>query len=64
MFANGALSYIVSVPSDGASIAPGCAGQIEGLATLTSTTLVGSAAVRSSTCGLPQPNVTFTLTKQ
>ena len=63
-FANGALSYIVSVPAGGASIAPDCAGQIEGLANLTSTLLVGSAAVRTSTCAVPLSNVTFTLTKQ
>jgi hypothetical protein len=63
-FANGALSYLVSVPAGGASIAPGCAGQIEGLANLTSTLLVVSAAVRTSTCAVPLSNVAFTLTKQ
>jgi len=51
------------VPVGGASIAPGCAGQIEGLANLTSTLLIGSAAVRT-TCTVPLSNVTFTLTKQ
>jgi len=63
-FANGALSYIVSVPAGGASIAPGCAGQIQGLANLTSTRLIGSASVRTSTCAVPLSNVTFTLTRQ
>jgi Domain of unknown function (DUF4874)/Domain of unknown function (DUF4832) len=63
-FANGALAYIVSVPTGGASVAPECAGQIEGLASLTATALAGSAAIRTSTCALPRPSVTFTLTKQ
>ena len=63
-FANGTLNYIVSVPTGGASIAPECEGQIQGVANLTSTLLVGSAAVRTSTCTVPLSNVTFTLTKQ
>jgi hypothetical protein len=62
--ANNALTYMVSVPAGAVSIAPTCAGQIEGLVNLTATQLVGSASVRTSTCPVPLPSVTFTLTKQ
>jgi hypothetical protein len=63
-YANGALRYSVSVPEGAVSIAPGCAGIIDGLATVSATELAGSAWVRVSTCVAPLATVGFSLTKQ
>jgi hypothetical protein len=63
-YANGALRYSVSVPEGAVSIAPRCAGIIDGLATVSATELAGSAWVRSSTCAAPLSTVGFSLTKQ
>jgi hypothetical protein len=63
-YTNGALRYSVAVPEGSVAIAPGCAGIIDGLATVAATELTGTAWVRTSTCVAPLSAVGFILTKQ
>ena len=63
-FVNQMLTYTVRVPAGAVPIAPDCSGQIEGIASVTSTTLVGTASPRASTCASPLSVVNFALTKE
>jgi hypothetical protein len=51
-------------PEAAVLIAPDCSERIEGIVNVTSTTLVGTASPRASTCASPLSVVNFALTKQ
>jgi hypothetical protein len=63
-FVNRMLTYTVQVSAGAVPIAPDCSGQIEGIATVTSTMLSGTASPRGSACSSPLSTVNFALTKQ